>query len=185
VKDLDTSQFPVEQVSYEDAIKFCEKLSGLKEERKCGRLYRLPSEAEWEYCCRGGARLNTFFHFGNSLSSDQANFDGSYPYGGAAKGDNLRRTSRVGSYRPNVFGLNDMHGNVWEWCADWYDKNYYANSLLRDPPGPSEGSSRVIRGGSWYNNNAKICSASNRSRSEPGERSILVGFRVLAVPTGK
>src|SRR5207248_6430104 len=119
-----------------------------------------PSEAEWEYSCRGGHVIEEMrekpalpFHFAqptSSLSSTQANFDGNHPYGGAAKGPYLKRTCKVGSYKPNRLGLYDMHGNVWEWCHDWYGVDYYAKSPKTDPPGPSEGSVRVRRGGGWY-----------------------------------
>jgi len=111
---MDTSRFPVEAVSWENAVEFCQKLSELPEEKRFGCVYRLPTEAEWEYACRAGTR--TPFHFGTSLSSTQANFDGNYPYGSASKGPNLSRTATVGSYRPNAWGLYDMHGNVLEWC---------------------------------------------------------------------
>jgi formylglycine-generating enzyme required for sulfatase activity len=145
VRGLDTSNFPVEQVSWEEAVAFCRKLSKLPEEKRAKRRYRLPSEAEWEYACRGGASSNQPFHFGNSLSSTQANFHGDFPYGGAAKGPYLGRTTEVGAYRvSNAFGLYDLHGNVWEWCADWYDMDYYARSPRLDPPGPSRGRVRVF-----------------------------------------
>ena len=129
----DTSGFPVENVSHEEAEEFCKKLTA--KEAKSGRKYRLPTEAEWEYACRGGAASSTPFHFGDTLSSSQANFNGNYPYGGADKGEYLR-TCKVGSYKKNGFGLYDMHGNVWEWCADWYSKDYYSKSPAKDPPGP-------------------------------------------------
>jgi formylglycine-generating enzyme required for sulfatase activity len=122
-----TDAFPVENVFYDEAVEFCAKLSARSAEKRDKRVYRLPTEAEWEYACRGGASTKPF-HFAtgiSSLSSTQANFDGKYPYGGAAKGPYLERTTTVGSYKPNAFGLFDLHGNVWEWCADWYDKDYY------------------------------------------------------------
>jgi formylglycine-generating enzyme required for sulfatase activity len=129
VQGLDTRRFPVEQVSWKEATDFCRALT--KSERNAGRLpeneeYRLPTEAEWEYACRG--RTDKFyeaFHYGNSLSSKQANFNGEYPYGGAAKDVYLKRTEKVGSYEPNGFGLYDMHGNVWEWCEDYYGEKTY------------------------------------------------------------
>ncbi|HKB37984.1 MAG TPA: bifunctional serine/threonine-protein kinase/formylglycine-generating enzyme family protein, partial [Gemmataceae bacterium] len=115
VLGLDTSHFPVEQVSWEDAVAFCRMMSDIPQERRRGRLYRLPTEADWEYACRGGAAGTGPFPFGSSLSSFQANFNGRHPYGGASEGPYLERTTAVGSYPPNGFGLFDMHGNVWEW----------------------------------------------------------------------
>jgi formylglycine-generating enzyme required for sulfatase activity len=185
VRGLDTSNFPVEQVSWEEAVAFCRKLSEVPEERRAQRVYRLPSEAEWEYACRGGAVSSTPFHFGASLSSTQANFDGDFPYGGASAGPYLARTTEVGAYRvSNGFGLYDLHGNVWEWCADWFDEDYYARSPRRDPPGASRDSGRVIRGGSWVYH-GEDCTASFRSRFEPGFPRSDVGLRLLAVPSGQ
>jgi hypothetical protein len=137
---------PVVNVSWYHARKFCAWLT----QTDPGREYRLPTEAEWEYACRGGAPESYPFHVGqplHCLSSTQANFDGTYPYGGAAKGPALRRTTPVGSYPPNGWGLYDMHGNVFEWCADWYRDDYYPQSPRQDPPGPPGGSLRVVRGG--------------------------------------
>jgi formylglycine-generating enzyme required for sulfatase activity/serine/threonine protein kinase len=174
----DTDSFPVESVSWEDAVRFCERLSAQPEETQAGRLYRLPTEAEWEYACRGGAPLPyPVFHFGNSLSSRQANFNGNEPYGGARKHDYLQRTAKVGSYEPNGFGLFDMHGNVWEWCADWYDADYYKASPRQDPLGPQIGTRRVLRGGSW-SNGGKECRAAYRYWLGPGGRIQDFGFRV-------
>ena len=207
VKDMDTGQFPVERVSWDDAVAFCKKLSELPEEKKAGRVYRLPTEAEWEYACRAGTK--TAFHYGDSLSSKQANFDGNDPYGGADKGPYLARTAKVGSYAPNAFGLYDMHGNVWEWCQDWYDENYYKNSPREDPPGPAQTSYRVFRGGireviaaikEWWkpaqtsyrvvrgggwDNDGRDCRSAGRYRDEPGNRNGGgLGFRVAAVQSG-
>ncbi len=140
----------------------------------------MPTEAEWEYACRGGATAFRTFHYGNSLSSSQANFLDRFPVKGN-KGYYLARTCKVGSYRPNAFGLYDMHGNVSEWCLDWYDKDYYPAGGTRDPSGPREGSYRVIRGGSW-NNPAGFCRAANRAYFSPGYRIGDTGFRVALVP---
>jgi formylglycine-generating enzyme required for sulfatase activity len=179
---MDTRAFPVEMVSWKEAVEFARRLSALAEEAKTGRSYRLPSEAEWEYSCRGGATSYQVFHFGNSLSSTQANFDGNYPYGGAPKGPYLERTCKVGSYPANGFGLHDMHGNVWEWCADWYDENYYAKSPRQDPPRPEGASARVLRGGGWSRDGG-LCRSANRGRSAPDGRYQDVGFRLAAVPS--
>jgi formylglycine-generating enzyme required for sulfatase activity len=186
-----TEDYPVENVSQDEAVEFCAKLT--ERDRKAGTIgreqkYRLPSEAEWEYSCRGGAPSYKVFHFGNSLSSRQANFDGNYPYGGAAKGDYLQRTTKVGSYEKNAFGLYDMHGNVWEWCSDWYDKDYYksgpASGPWRDPPGPSGGSFRVLRGGSWSDCGGR-CRSGYRYGDPPEGRDQGIGFRVALVPSGE
>ena len=172
VSGLDTSRFPVEQVSWEEATEFCRKL-GARE----GKPYRLPTEAEWEYACRAGT--TTPFHFGSTLNGDNANVDGNNPYGTMTKGRYLERPTDVGSYRANAFGLYDMHGNVWEWCSDWYDEDYYSTSAASgpDPTGPSEGSYRVIRGGGW-NGGAALCRTAHRVGSDPTARWIFRGFRL-------
>ena len=169
-------EFPVESISWDEAIALCRKLSELPAEKAAGRVYRLPTEAEWEYACRGGLPLP--FTSGVSLSSREANFNGNYPYGGAERGPYLERTTKVGSYPPNPFGLYDMHGNVWEWCADFYERTYYRNSPRYDPPGPSHGSLRVVRGGSCYNI-GRFCRAAYRFGVSPANRDIDVGMRVV------
>jgi uncharacterized protein (TIGR02996 family) len=180
VKGMTTDDFPVEQVSWEDARSFLGALSALSAEQNEGRTYRLPTEAQWEYACRGGASAHQVFHYGNTLSSTQANFNGKYPHGDTARGPYLERTCTVGSYRPNAFGLYDMHGNVWEWCSDWYAEDYYARSPWRDPQGPQEGTLRVIRGGSW-DHHGMLCRSAIRYKSWPTNRYRFVGFRVAAV----
>ncbi len=180
VRGIDTKRFPVEALTWDEAVAFCKKLSDLPEETKAGRTYRLPAEAQWEYSCRGGATSSQPFHFGNSLSSTQANFDGNYPFGGAAKGPYLERPCPVGSYAANAFGLFDMHGNVWEWCLDWYDEHYYKNSPKRDPQGPEKGECRVLRGGSW-NYIGNYCRAAYRLGLAPGARDRSRGFRVCCL----
>ena len=183
VQGMDTSRFPVEQVSWAEAVEFCRKLSSLPEGQRAGRVYRLPTEAEWEYACRAGTR--SVFHFGDSLSSTQANFDGDSPYGGASEGPDLGRPRPVGSYKPNGWGLYDMHGNVYEWCRDWYDAEYYKNSPVDDPVGPSsEAFSRVCRGGCW-SFDAGYCRSSNRDGVSPSYRDNPLGFRVAAGPSGR
>jgi uncharacterized protein (TIGR02996 family) len=182
VAGLDTSTFPVEGVSWNDATTFLKRLSALPEEKEHGRTYRLPSEAEWEYACRGGSASTSAFAFGNRLSATQANFNGNYPYGDAEKGPYLGHTCNPGMYPPNVFGLYDMHGNVWEWCHDWFAQHYYAKSPKEDPPGPSEGSFRLLRGGSWYNR-GQYCRSASCHRNWPANWSSEVGFRVALVPS--
>jgi formylglycine-generating enzyme required for sulfatase activity len=176
VAGCDTRSFPVESVSWHEAVAFCEALSGLSEERRRGRSYRLPTEAEWERACRanGGGP----FAFGASLSASQANFDGRHPYGNGHPGDFLLRTCAVGSYQPNTWGLYDMHGNVAEWVADWYGERYYREGPRRDPRGPDRGEARVLRGGSWQNHGRLLRSA-NREWISPGYHGLTVGFRVV------
>lgn len=175
VKGMDTRRFPAEQVRWVDAVAFCRRLSEMPAEKKSGRAYRLPSEVEWEYACRAGT--TTPFHFGKSLSSKQANFNGKHPHGGADNGPFLVRTTKVGSYPANAFGLHDMHGNVWEWCADWYGRNYYRESPGDDPRGPKTGSMRVIRGGEWYAD-GRDCRSSFRYADVPTGVFYVMGFRV-------
>lgn len=164
---------PVETVSWNEAQEFIRKLNAMND----GYVYRLPTEAEWEYACRAGT--TTPFAFGSTLSSDQANFDGNYPYGGAAKGVFREKTTTVGSFQPNAFGLYDMHGNLWEWCEDWYHDSYNG--------APADGSAwlggggqyRVLRGGSW-DYNANYLRSAYRDRNVPDYRNISLGFRVVA-----
>jgi len=168
--------FPVERVTWEDAVEFCRRLSELPEEKAAGRKYRLPTEAQWEYACRAGT--TTAFHFGVSCNGRQANCDGSLPFMTPEKGPNLASTTRVGSYRPNAWGLFDMHGNVSEWCGDWYDADYYAGSPTQDPKGPKTGRHRVIRGGCWCDR-AVSCRSADRDRTRPDNRTDKTGFRVV------
>ncbi len=182
VEGLDTDRFPVECVSREDAVEFCRKLSALPEETAAGRVYRLPTEAEWEYACRAGT--TTPFHFGSQLNGREANCDGSAPYGTTTKGPFLQRPTTVGSYARNAFGLYDMHGNLCEWCSDWYDGEYYESSPDSDPQGPSQGTDGVIRGGGWFYD-ARYCRSAQRSGSVPMLRSNFLGFRVVADPSGE
>ena len=165
---------PVESLTWFDAVQFCQRLSRRPEE--AGRLYRLPTEAEWEYACRAGT--TSAFHFGSSASSAEANFDGNHPYGGALRGAYLMRTTPAGQYRPNAFGLYDTHGNVREMCADWYGSLYFHDAPDIDPPGPTDGEGRVQRGGSW-GSFSWGCRSAFRLSIEPDRAASVGGFRVV------
>jgi formylglycine-generating enzyme required for sulfatase activity len=167
---------PIELVSWDEAKEFCRKLSLMT-----GRGYRLPSEAEWEYACRAGT--STAFAFGDSLSSDQANFNGKHPFGEAADGIYRRKTVAVGSFEPNRWGLYDMHGNVSEWCEDWYHENYYGAPADGTPwITGGEKRQRVTRGGSWYVEAKNLRSAA-RDLSTPYLLFTHFGFRIaMAAP---
>jgi formylglycine-generating enzyme required for sulfatase activity len=178
VRGHDTDEFPVESVSWHEAKKFCDKLTALPDERKAGRAYRLPTEAQWEYACRAGT--STPFNFGKSASSKEANFDGNYPYGGGEKGKFLERPTKVNSYEANRWGLHDMHGNVYQWTADWYEINYYASSPEVDTQGPKTGTARVMRGG-CFRIEGRFCRAAFRGYDDPDHRRDNIGFRVLLV----
>jgi formylglycine-generating enzyme required for sulfatase activity len=155
-------------------------LSEQPAEARLGRRYRLPTEAEWEYSCRAGASESLPFSFGGALSSHQANCDGTRPYGPVHEGPYLMRPTEVGSYPANAFGLFDMHGNVWNWCQDWFDPDHYSQSPRDDPQGPAAGTDgrRVVRGGS-YNDGPRHCRSAWRAASRPESHGPSVGFRVL------
>ncbi|WP_414564981.1 MULTISPECIES: SUMF1/EgtB/PvdO family nonheme iron enzyme [unclassified Anabaena] len=164
---------PVEQVSWDNAVEFCQKFS-----QKTGKTYRLPSEAEWEYACRAGT--TTPFYFGETITTDLVNYDGNYPYGSAPKGEYRQQTTNVGEFPPNSFGLYDMHGNIWEWCQDVYNDNYQG--------APTDGSAwingkdnniRLLRGGCWVSRTWG-CRSANRTWDARATQSRDVGFRVVA-----
>jgi len=169
---------PVVHVSWNDAVAYCKALSA-----KTGKRYRLPTEAEWEYACRAGRR--TPFNTGENLTTNQANYDGNYPYNNNPKGVYRQKTVPVNSFAPNAWGLYNMHGNVWEWCSDWYDGTYYdeckAQGVVTNPTGPATGSYRVIRGGGW-SNDAGSCRSAYRISLSPDFRINNVGFRLVFVP---
>lgn len=183
VQGLDTRRFPVDKVSWDDAKEFCSRLSQEANEQKAGRKYRLPTEAEWEYACRGGAASPSPFHYGDTLTSELANFNGTDPYPDEAKkGLFLNRPTTVGSYKPNDFGLYDMHGNVQEWCEDRYGT--YNRMAVKDPAGPmGEPANRVLRGGS-FTNAGWFCRSALRGNNAPHLRINTYGFRVICVPVG-
>jgi formylglycine-generating enzyme required for sulfatase activity/serine/threonine protein kinase len=160
---------PVEQVSWNEATHYCALLS-----RREGKHYRLPTEAEWEYACRAGT--TTPFNRGETIWTDQANYDGNFTYASGVKGVNRGRTMVVGSFRPNSFGLCDMHGNVLEWCSDWYTTN--PADSQQDGQGPAIEKWRVIRGGSW-NYGPRFCRSAYRNFSASDFRVSILGLRVV------
>lgn len=164
---------PVVCVSWNDTQAFCRWLS-----QKEGKTYRLPTEAEWEYACRGGT--SGPFAFGVSLTQKLANIR--LPYQSKDKQDWLQRTMPVGSFPPNPFGIHDMHGNVWEWCNDYGDDDYYQKSPPQDPAGPERGTSRVVRGGSWDNAGSDCRSGFRGLARSPSYRVHTFGFRVVLNP---
>jgi formylglycine-generating enzyme required for sulfatase activity len=158
---------PVERVSWDDCQEFIKKLR-----EKDKKPYRLPTEAEWEFCCRAGT--TTPFHFGETISTDQANYNGEI-YGNEKKGVPRGKTIPVGSFPANAFGLHDMHGNVFQWCQDGVG-DYPPNDVV-DPQGPEKSISRMLRGGSW-DGSPRACRSAYRGRHEPGLRSDHIGLRV-------
>lgn len=180
VAGQDTSRFPVERLTWQDAMEFCKRLSAMPKEKMAGRVYRLPTEAEWEYACRAGS--GTQFHYGKALTSKLANFNGKFPTKGEGQGPFLARPTTVGSYPPNKFGLYDMHGNVWEWCSDWYQPDFYQKSSDSDPQGAESGGDRSVRGGSWADD-ALNCRSSYRYNVLPVRNYQTRGFRVVMTST--
>ena len=166
--------YPASYVSWEDAQEFCQRLS----ERE-GMTYRLPTEAEWEYACQAGTR--TRFSFG-----DEPSLLGEYAwYHDNTYDKDEKYAHRVGQKKPNPWGLYNIHGNVWEWCSDWYTEDYYGQSPMDDPPGPPPSDlNRVVRGGGWLSP-ADGCRSASRSMSMPSHRNYLQGFRVATVPPSK
>jgi formylglycine-generating enzyme required for sulfatase activity len=181
------ANLPVEQVSWFEAIEYCNALSekeGLEPAytingqnviwNRNAKGYRLPTEAEWEYACRAGT--TTPFYTGNNISAAQANFNGDLPYNNNAQSTNRQRPVPVGSFSPNSFGLYDMHGNVGEWCWDWYGE--YTRGEQTDPSGAASGGFRTFRGGSW-NQAADMLRSARRSGLIPSNRNFSLGFRVV------
>ena len=170
---------PVEQVNWEDAIEFCNRLS-----QRTGRHYSLPSEAQWEYACRAGT--TTPFHFGEKISPELANYNANYTYGDGSKGENRKQTTPVGMFPANAWGLHDMHGNVWEWCLDQWHANY--NGAPQDGNAwldldANKDNDRPLRGGSW-NDLPRYCRSAYRGHPLPGYVYVDVGMRVVCLPQG-
>ena len=162
---------PVENVSWNDAQAFIDKLKA-----KTGVKFRLPTEAEWEYACRGGQKSTAAYLYAGSNNLEEVGWYGE---------NSQSKTHPVAGKKPNDLGLHDMSGNVWEWCQDWYDENYYEvckkQGIVENPTGPANGSYRVLRGGYW-SGSAQYCRSADRFRGGPGFRSGYVGFRLLFVP---
>jgi sulfatase modifying factor 1 len=172
-------RLPADSMSWVTAMNYCSMLTA--QERLAGRLpstfsYRLPTEAEWEYACRAGTKTPVAIGDGNSLSSTQANFDGGFPYGGANSGPYQGRTAVVGSFPPNAWGLYDMHGNVLEFCLDWYGP--YPGGAVTDPRGPDNGSLRVLRGGG-FTSTGRGCRSAKRDSRSPTYAHFTQGLRVV------
>lgn len=172
---------PVENVNWDDAQAFFRALR-----QRASLSLRLPTEAEWEYAARGGTTAP--FHFGWELNGDQANCDGHHPYGTPTKGPYLQRTTPVGAFAgsaPHPWGLQDVHGNVWEWCEDWYDATFYAVAPEINPVCSfgERSARRVLRGGSWIDN-PRFCRAAERFQESPSKRTKYFGFRPCFSPTG-
>jgi formylglycine-generating enzyme required for sulfatase activity/uncharacterized caspase-like protein len=163
---------PVEQVSWKNAVDFCLKLS-----QQTGREYRLPSEAEWEYACRGGT--TTPFHFGETITTELANYDGTYTYASEPKGKYLQKTTDVDSFTPNAFGLYNMHGNVWEWCQDDLHNDYTDAPTNGSAWESQDGDIKVARGGSWLNDPTFSRSAYRGTFGKSKLRVNDLGFRVV------
>ena len=165
-------QNPADRVSLNQANRFAEELSLLY--RKAGLRFRLPTEAEWEYACRAGT--TTPFYTGETINSEQANYDGTEVYGNGVKGRYLERATVVGSYAPNAFGLYDMHGNVWEWCRDRYIKKFYQDSPSIDPM--AGGDEPIRRGGAW-DSEPEDCRSANRDCRKSWRHMDDTGFRIV------
>jgi formylglycine-generating enzyme required for sulfatase activity len=170
-------QRPVVNVSWNDAMAFCERLR-----LRTGKNYTLPSEAQWEYACRAGT--TTPFHFGKTISSELANYDGNFAYADGPEGEFRAQTTDVGMFPANAWGLHDMHGNVWEWCADHWHSNYEGAPDDGRPwldENVNEETSRLLRGGSWYAL-PWLCRSACRLIDRPDDRCGGLGFRVCCLP---
>jgi len=189
--ETDSNGRPVDNVSWLEAIEFCSRLS-----QRTGRHYTLPSEAQWEYACRAGT--TTAFHFGETITPELANYAGTFTYADGSMGESRKQLTPVGMFPANAWGLQDMHGNVWEWCLDhWHDSyegapadgSAWLNSAepnnkattKKGNNSDSEHQSRLLRGGSWLCH-PSICRSAYRVNDHPGDRDGGIGFRVCCLP---
>ncbi len=168
-----SDNYPVDMVSWADTQEFINKLNKTNKEG----LFRLPTEAEWEYGARAGA-AGTMYHTGETITPEQANFNGTIPFGMNLRQDYRKSPTPVDSFPANKFGLHDMHGNVWEWCNDWYGEKYYEKSPGRNPLGPDTGEMKVLRGGSWFRYAGHIRSATRYKNRLTGQFAD-TGFRLV------
>lgn len=171
----DGPEYPVEMVSWDDAQLFITKLN----EQAGDTQLRLPSEAEWEYAARAGT--TTMYSTGDNIRGNQANFNGTFPFGFNLRDEYRKSPTPVGTFPANAFGLYDMNGNVWEWCNDWYKEDYYRQSVMQNPIGPDTGQMRVLRGGSWFRYSAHVRSATRYKNKQSGQYAD-TGFRVVKSP---
>ena len=169
---------PVEQVSWKDCQEFLLRINRQLAATVPRLLYHLPSEAEWEYACRAGS--TTAFHFGESLNSRLANFDGKYPAGNGEKGEDRQKTVQVGAFEPNEWGLYDLYGNVWEWCADYYHENYSGAPVDGSAWLVPDGMFRMVRGGAW-NSTADCCLSAHRYWVVSTARRNFIGLRIVGI----
>jgi formylglycine-generating enzyme required for sulfatase activity len=179
----DTNHFPVEYVTWDEAVAFCRELNDAAADQGYAIHFQLPTEAEWEYACRAGTPPKTLYSLRNRpaerLESQDANFDGSFPYPLTARPMKaLKQTCAIGRYPENAWGLYDMHGNVREWCSDRYAD--YDLSVVADPIGPDQGTDRVVRGGCWHDI-AVDCRCAKREKHCPTEPDARIGFRIIAL----
>jgi formylglycine-generating enzyme required for sulfatase activity len=169
---------PVEMVSWEESNRFISELNSRAKGTDYHLQYRLPTEAEWEFACR--ADTTTAFNCGDSLDASQSNFDGNFPCGKGAMGEYRKKTLPVGQFKPNAWGLHDMHGNVSEWCQN-YGYDVYGSEAVTDPKGADVGSVRVVRGGAWHNP-ASFCRSAFRNYNSATTRTAFLGLRVVLAP---
>jgi len=169
VPDADESRYPVKTVSWAECVDFCRRLSAIPEEQHARRIYRLPTEAEWEYACRAGTTTHWYCGDDQATLAETGRLDEKF----------VDAMCPVGRFKPNPWRLFDMHGSLWQWCSDWFGADYYSQSPSHDPTGPSTGQYRVLRGGAFKNCDALSCRSASRNHVTPLGRVAFTGFRVV------